>query len=89
MTELEQYSEITKANEILANSIQTIVKDVENCLVQSVPKIVQTISEMANACHKPFLTPRQYHLMLHGKKRVRKKYLNVARKRLDKLVKGE
>lgn len=47
----------------------------------SVKRIAECFAQIANSICKPFLTPRQYHFLLQGKKRVKKKWLNVARKR--------
>lgn len=90
MKEVEQCPEIKKAIGILSDNINCLIKGIES-VAQGLVAIIksQTFQNLANACNKPFLTPRQYHLMLHGKKHVKAKWLNVARKRMDKIMKGD
>lgn len=90
MNEIEQNPVIMKIIEYLKDNISILAKGIES-IVQATAEIVksQTFQNFANACNRPFLTPKQYHLMLHGKKRVRNKWHNMARKRLNKIMKGE
>ncbi len=73
-----------KAVQTLTNNIKEFVKGLES-VAQALAQILPQVAECAVTVYKMVLTPRQYHLMLHGKKRVKKKWLNVATKRLDKL----
>lgn len=89
-TETEQNPEIKKAVDKLANTINSLLNGFCN-VAKALAKIVKsgTFQSFINAVNKPFLTPRQYFLMQHGKKRVRAKWLNVARKRLEKNMKQD
>lgn len=90
MNETEQCPKIKKAVEKLSNTINSLLNGFCN-VAKALENIVKsgTFQSFINAVNKPFLTPRQYYLMLHGKRRVQKKWLNVARKRLDKIMKQE
>lgn len=85
-TETEQNPEIKKAVDKLASTISLMMNRFCN-VAKALAKIVK--SETFQSLQKPFLTPRQYHLMHHGKKRVQKKWLNVARKRVKKILEKE
>ncbi len=85
-TETEQNPEIEKAVDKLANTINSLLNGFCN-VAKALAKIVN--SQTFQSLQKPFLTPRQYFLMQYGKKRVRAKWLNVARKRVKKILEKE
>lgn len=74
--ENNQYTALATTINIFTESIISVKPAIE--------RVAKTLVIMANACYKPFLTPKQYHLMLHSKKRVRNKWRNVASKRIKK-----
>lgn len=86
MIETEQSIECKKAVEKLSNATNPLLNGFCN-VAKALAKIVN--SQTFQSLQKPFLTSRQYHLMQHGKKRVRNKWLNVARKRVKKILEKE
>lgn len=61
-------------------------KEIYGKLLRAVRTIFNTLSSYFSGYSdaKSVLTPRQYHLMLHGKPKVRKKWYNEAKRRLSR-----
>lgn len=75
-----------KAIQTLSDNVNEFSKGIKN-IAQVLAQILPQVANYAISVYKMVLTPRQYHLATHGKRRVREKWITIGSKRLDKLCK--